>query len=108
MLTQLREGEEQTLVAKLVAPRQRAILLRSTDKLAWPRVKTAEPVEVTGVYFPDCSRAADRLLHDESGTVTTVILLEPGTYYLPVEPGEPDAVGSFTLHLEFVPEFIWL
>ena len=71
-------------------PQQRAILLRSTDKLAWPRVKTAEPVEVTGVYFPDCSRAADRLLHDESGTVTTVILLEPGTYYLSVEPGEPD------------------
>ena len=89
MLTQLREGEEQTLVAKLVAPRQRAILLRSTDKWHGHECKTAEPVEVTGVYFPDCSRAADRLLHDESGTVTTVILLEPGTYYLSVEPGDP-------------------
>ena len=29
-------------------------------------------------------------------------------FVISVEPGEPDAVGSFTLHFEFVPEFIWL
>jgi hypothetical protein len=76
---------------------------------AWitgPLAASKEPV--ISSYFPDCSRAADRLLHDQSGTVTTVILLEPGTYYLSVEPGKPDALRSFTLHLEFVPEFIWL
>jgi len=53
------------------------------------------------IYTSDCSTdAAQQTSEEQQGTLSGV--LAPHVYYVSVEPGKPDYLGKFTLHLEFI------
>jgi len=57
---------------------------------------------VLGLYFSDCTSGFDQEFADEWGNGLVSSLLEPGTYYLSVEPFRGDLLTPFTLHVEYV------
>jgi hypothetical protein len=65
-----------------------------------PSETRTEPV--VGLYFSDCSSGFDQEFADERGNGLVSSLLEPGTYYLSVEPFRGDLLTPFTLHMEYV------
>jgi hypothetical protein len=65
-----------------------------------PAATRNEPV--IGLYFSDCSSGFEQEFADEWGNGLLSSLLEPGTYYLSVEPFRGDLLTAFTLHVEYV------
>ena len=67
-------------------------------------IPTSGSVEsaMLGLYLSDCSSGFDQEFADEWGNGVLSSLLEPGTYYLSVEPFRGDLLTSFTLHVEYV------
>jgi len=81
----------------------RFTLARSRIIHAW----TTEPIESTPLPSitlsgPEGVDANQVTFKDSTGQGIRTTLLNPGEYYLSVEPRAPDLLGPFTLHLEFI------